>query len=157
MLAVYYEKIERRGSMKLKILWISLIVVASLFPSICLSETKTVQSEYCDVYSGDMQDKEELDKFRKTVRKKAVEDGIHKIVRPSEGHFSNECIRHVVKNYLQKVAVVSHTEKDGKVCDKVQITSDTEAVKKYLSQKSCKEKDIFDYLIPWWVDVIFDD
>ncbi len=143
--------------MKLKVPWIFLIVVVFLCPSVCLSEVKTIQGEYCGVYSGDMKDKEELGKFRKTVRKKSVEDGIYKIAKSSEGHFSNECIRHVVKNYLQKVAVVSHTEKDGKICDTVNITSDVEAVKKYLGQKSCKEKDIFDYLIPWWVDVIFDD
>jgi len=122
-----------------------------------LSEVKTIQGEYCDVYSGDMKDKEELGKFRKTVRKKSVEDGIYKITKSSEGHFSNKCIGHVVKNYLQKIVVVSHTEKDRKICDTVNITSDTEAVKKYLGQKSCKEKDIFDYLVPWWVDEIFDD
>ena len=143
--------------MKLKVPWISLVVIVFLFPSVCLSEVKTIQGEYCGVYSGDMKDKEELGKFRKTVRKKSVEDGIYKITKSSEGHFSNKCIGHVVKNYLQKIVVVSHTEKDRKICDTVNITSDTEAVKKYLGQKSCKEKDIFDYLVPWWVDEIFDD
>jgi len=120
--------IKRKESMKLKVPWIALVAVVFLFPSVCLSEVRTIQGEYCGVYSGDMQDKEELGKFRKTVRKKAVENGIYKIAGSSEGHFSNECIRHVVKNYLQKAAVAGHTEKD-----------------------------ISDYLIPWWVDVIFDD
>ena len=104
-----YEHFKRKESMKLKVPWISLVVIVFLFPSVCLSEVKTIQGEYCDVYSGDMKDKEELGKFRKTVRKKSVEDGIYKITKSSEGHFSNKCIGHVVKNYLQKIVVVSHT------------------------------------------------
>ena len=87
-----------------------MIIVLS-FPSIGLSEMKTVEGEYCDVYMGKMNDKKELDKRRKEVRNHSIINGIYKVTKSlSGGSFSDKCLDYVISNYLDKVVVVSHTE-----------------------------------------------
>lgn len=41
-----------------------LLIILLSFPSICSSEMKTVQGKYCDVYTGDIRDKEKLEEVR---------------------------------------------------------------------------------------------
>jgi len=131
---------------------ILLTIIIVSFPSICFSELKTVDGEYCDSYLGSMKDKKELEGFRKTVRTKSIENGLLKLITPTnsmlylfdqtlEGQFTNKCVNYVINNYLEKVVVVSHTEKRRKICDKVRITLDPEVTKKYLNQEVCKIKE----------------
>jgi len=137
-------------------LLILLPIIIILLPSVCFSELKTVEGEYCDSYLGNMKDKKELEDFRKTVRSKSIDNGLFKLITPTnsglylltqtlEGQFTDKCISHVISNYLEKVVVVSHTEKRRKICDKVRITLDLEVTKKYLNQEVCeiKEADIW--------------
>ncbi len=136
--------------------FILLIIIIILFPSIGFSELKTVEGEYCDSYLGSMKDKKELEDFRKAVRTKSIENGLFKLITPTnsglylltqtlDGQFTDKCISHVISNYLEKVVIVSHTEKRRKICDKVRITLDPEVTKKYLNQEVCeiKEADIW--------------
>jgi hypothetical protein len=140
-----------------------LTIILISFPSICFSELKTVDGEYCDSYLGSMKDKKELEDFRKTVRRKSIENGLGKLTTSQsaqsglylseldllsqtlEGQFTYKCVSYVISNYLEKVVVVSHTEKRRKICDKVRITLDPEVTKKYLNQEVCeiKEADLF--------------
>ena len=125
-----------------------LTIIIISFPSICFSELKTVDGEYCDVYLGDLKNKKELEDFRKTVRTNSIENGLGKLTTPKsalyllyktlEGQFPDKCISHVISNYLEKVVVVSHTENDRKICDKVKITFNPEVINKYLNQEICK-------------------
>ena len=133
-----------------------LTIIIISFPSIGFSELKTVDGEYCDSYLGSMKDKKELEDFRKTVRTRSIENGLFKLITPTnsglylltqtlEGQFTYKCVSYVISNYLEKVVVVSHTEKRRKICDKVRITLDPEVTKKYLNQEVCeiKEADIW--------------
>ncbi len=137
---------------------ILLTIIMISFPSICFSELKTVQGEYCGTYMGNMQNKKELEDYRKTVRRKSIENGLFKLITPTnsglylltqtlEGQFTDKCISNVISNYLEKVVVVSHTEKRRKICDKVRITLDPEVTKKYLNQEVCeiKRTDIWEW------------
>lgn len=125
-----------------------LTIIIISFPSIAFSELKTVDGEYCDSYLGNMKDKKELEGFRKTVRRKSIENGLRKRTDPHsalhlfiptlEREFTDKCISYVISNYLEKVVVVSHTEKGRKICDTVKITLDPEVINKYFEQVSCK-------------------
>ncbi|HII96034.1 MAG TPA: hypothetical protein HA367_09965 [Candidatus Methanofastidiosum sp.] len=113
-------------------------IITVLFPSVCFSELKTVQGEYCDVYMGDLKNKKELEVFRKTLRTKSIENGLdNHIHKTLKGRYTHTCISYITGNYLEKVVVVSHTEKGRKICDKVKITFDPEVMNKYLSQIEC--------------------
>lgn len=122
------------------------IIIVS-FPSICFSELKTVDGEYCDAYMGDLKNKKELEDFRKTVKTKSIENGLGKLTTPKsglyllsktlEGQFTDKCINHVISNYLEKVVVVSHTEQRRKICNKVRITLDQEVINKAFSKGPC--------------------
>jgi len=111
---------------------ILLTIIIISFPSICFSELKTVDGEYCDVYLGDMNNKKEFEDFRTTIRTKSIDNGLG-----NHGQFTDECISYVIGNYLEKVVVVSHTEKGRKICDKVKITLDQEVINKYFNQHLC--------------------
>jgi len=110
----------------------------TLFPSICFSELKTVVGEYCEIYLGDMKNKDELEKVRKTVRERSIINGLFKLYEGDKHRVIHDrCLRYVIGNYLGKVVVVSHTEKDRKICNKVKITSNPEVIRKYLRQDIC--------------------
>ncbi|MCX5821662.1 MAG: hypothetical protein NT047_17400 [Deltaproteobacteria bacterium] len=132
-----------------------LIIIIISFPSICFSELKMVEGEYCDVYLGDMKNKKELEKVRKTVRKKSIENGIRKMDKSYEISFTEKCMTDIINQYLEKVVIVSHTEKGRKICDKVKITFDREVIEKYVSQGICKLPEIqwIDALIVWLYDI----
>lgn len=97
-----------------------------------------------------MKNKKELEEFRKTVRAESIKNGLGKLTTSQsaqrglyllsqilESQFTGECISHLISNYLEKVVVVSHTEKGRKICDKVRITLDPEVINKYLNQSDC--------------------
>lgn len=144
---------------------ILLTIIIVSFPSICFSKLKTVDGEYCDVYLGDLKNKKELEDFRKTVRAQSIEDGLDKLTIPQHPQsaldlfdkldffVTDKCISHVISNYLGKVVVVSHTENDRKICDKVKITLDPEVIDKYLSQDICRIRPI-DIRWEWAIDDI---
>jgi len=123
-----------RGLMpnKSNYLLILLTIIIISFPSICFSELKTIEGEYCDIYLGDMKNKQELEIVRKTVKTKSIGNGLHKLTDPLGHSFTDdgECFKHIVSNYLEKVVVISHTEKGRKICDKVKITLDPEVIDK---------------------------
>ena len=128
--------IMSRGLMtnKFNYLLILLTIVIISFPSICFSELKTVEGEYCEIYLGDMQNKKELGEIRKSVSEKSITDGLRKINNiDKDVYFSEDCLSHIISQYLGKVVVVSHTEKGRKICEKVKITLDPEVTKKYLA------------------------
>ncbi|MDO8722506.1 MAG: hypothetical protein Q7J31_09800 [Syntrophales bacterium] len=131
---------------------ILLTIIIISFPSICFSELKTVDGEYCDVYLEDLKNKKELEDFRKTVRTKSIENGLGKhISKTLKGQFTDKCISYVIGNYLEKVVVVSHTEKGRKICDKVRITLDQEVINKYLNQLDCSAFfDLSEFLPKGW-------
>lgn len=129
-----------------------MIIILS-FPSICFSELKTVQGEYCDVYLGDMKNKKELEEFRETVKTKSIKNGLRKLEdkRLNFGLFNDDkCVHHIISQYLEKVVVLNHTEKDRKICETVKITSDPEVLGKYLSLNSCD--DWSDLPVKQWFD-----
>jgi hypothetical protein len=122
-----------RHKSKLTLMLLTIIIFS--FPSVCFSESRTVESEYCDVYLGDMKNKKELEKFRKSVRKESIENGV--ILFLNRVDFTRECFNDVISRYLEKVVVVSHTKTGRNICDKVKITFDPEVINKYLYQESC--------------------
>ena len=129
-----------KNKFQLMIVFSTIIII--LFPSSVFSESKDVMSEYCNVYSGDMKNKNNLDEFKKSISEKAKENAIQKLVK--EFHTSNissDCVLNVINNYLEKVAVLRHIERveeNGKIiCDKVKITYDPDEINRYLSQEFC--------------------
>lgn len=119
-------------------LLILMTIIIVSFPSICFSELKTVEGEYCDSYLGSMKDKKELEDFRKTIRIKSIDNSLRKHIHKTlKGAYTDKCISYVIGNYLEKVVVVSHTEKGRKICDKVRITLVQEVINKYLRQNEC--------------------
>ena len=143
-----------KNKFQLLLMLLTIIIVA--FPSICFSELKTVEGEYCDFYLGNMNDKKKLDEFRKEVKKKSIEDGVNKrneIVDPYRT-FSDDCLSYVIKNYLGKVVVVSHTKKGRKICYKVKVTLDPEVIDKYFSQVTGSTiPEGYEIVEPWIIDV----
>ncbi|MEI8225981.1 MAG: CsgG/HfaB family protein [Bacteroidota bacterium] len=134
--------------MRFKILWISLIIIIISFPSICFSELKTVEGEYCDVYRGDLKNKKELDKMRNKVRRYSIGNVLDKIIKNKVGYyFTNQCINDVISKHLEKVVIVSHTEKGRKICDKVKVTLYPGVIDSYLHSGNCEEPEIDEYKI----------
>jgi hypothetical protein len=123
--------------MKFKILSISLLIIVLSFPSICFSKSKTVEYEHCGIYLGDMKNKKELNDFRQGEKTTSIILGLLTLTDPSKNRIKLECIRHIHINYLERVVVVSHTEKGRNICNKVKITFDPEVVDEYLSQENC--------------------
>jgi len=116
-----------------------------------------VFGEYCEIYLGDMKNKKELEKVRKSVREYSIRDGLGKLDK-SYRHMSikQECISQIINQYLEKVVVVSHTEKGKKICEKVKIRLDPEVIKKYFESKSCllpplSDDDIYEVTSEIWV------
>lgn len=123
-------------------IWIIVMLVAFSFPSISFSATQEVVGQYCDVYTGDMKNKTALDDFKKSVNEHARKDGFKKIVKASRlTNVTSDCINYAVSHYVDKVTVLSHTEKTEnkgrRICEKVKMTYDSESVSKYLSQEFC--------------------
>lgn len=135
-------------------LMISVIIIISL-PFVGFAESKDIMSEYCDVYKGDLKNKPNLDKFKKSVSAKAKENGLKKIVKESRlSNTTPDCIHNIVNKYYEKVDVIRHTEntvEDGRsICEKVKITVNPERINKYLNQESCLKdwgsgKEYFDW------------
>jgi len=120
-------------------LTISVILLVFSFPSICFSELTTVEGEDCEIYPGDMNNKKELDEFRKSVREYSIGDGLEKLDGKDKGSYIYpDCVRNIISNYLERVVVVSHTEEGRKICEKVEITLDPEVINEYLSQNDCE-------------------
>jgi len=132
-----------------------LTIIVLSFPTICYSELKTVEGEYCDVYLGDLKNKKELNEFRQTVKNMSIEDGILKLVeKPWHEYAKNEYYLYVINNYLEKVVVLNHTEKSRKICYKVRITTDAEVINKYLSQVTGSTiPEGYEIVEPWIIDV----
>jgi hypothetical protein len=145
-----------RGLMKHKsYIMILLMIIIILFPSICFSKSKTVEGEYCDVYLGDMKNKKEFDDFKQTVKTKSIENGLHKYTDPLKLPLTEKCFTYMISKYLEKVVVVSHTDKERKICDKVRITLEPEVINKCLSQNICKVNALVFLGLPqeWFYDV----
>lgn len=128
---------------KFQLLFILLTIIIVSFPSVCFSEMKTVTGEHCEIYLGDMKNKKEMKEVRKKVRLLSVQDGLYNITKnenEATSFIKEECIPYIQDNYIEKVRVISHTEKGRKICDKVQITSDPEVINRYLIYKGddCK-------------------
>ncbi len=130
---------------KFQLLLILLVINVLSFPSLCFSEMKTATGEYCKIYLGDMEDKYVLNHFRNIVRDRSIEDGLRKLDKNnhefqssiSKIASSRHCIRYISNQYLNKVVVVSHTEKNRKICDKVKITVDTEIIYEFIKMDGC--------------------
>lgn len=119
------------------LLLILLMIVIVLFPSICFSELVTGEGYDCDSYLGDMKNKKELEQFRKSLRKSSIENGVIKLLN-YRVDFTRECFTNVISKYVEKVVVVSHTEKGRNICDKVKITLDPNVINRYLYQDFCR-------------------
>jgi hypothetical protein len=139
---------------KLYLPFILLMIVIS-FPSICFSELKTVEGEYCEIYLGDMKNKKELEEVRKSVKKNSIINGIEKLDEHYKNSITDKCVSHIVNQYLEKIVVISHTEKGRKICDKVKITLDPEVISKYLWSNGCSFIQWIE-LIPIWSSDIND-
>lgn len=142
-----------KNKFQLQLMLLTIIIVA--FPSICFSELKTVEGEYCDVYLGDLKNKKELNEFRQTVKNMSIKDGILKLVeKPWHEYAKNEYYLYVINNYLEKVVVLKHSEKSRKICYKVRITADAEVINKYLSQVTGSTiPEGYEIVEPWIIDV----
>lgn len=132
-----------------------LIIIIVSFPSICFSELKTVEGEYCDVYLGDLKNKKELNEFRSNVINMSIKDGILKLVeKPWHIYEKNEYYLYVINNYLEKVVVLKHSEKSRKICYKIRITTDAEVLNKYFSQVTGSIiPEGYEIVKPWIIDV----
>ena len=117
------------------ILFLTIIIFS--FPSICFSESKTIESEHCGTYLGDMKNKKDLDDFRQGEKITLITSGLLTFTDPSKNRIKFECIRHIFSNYLEKVVVVRHTEKGRNICNKVKITFDPNVVNEYLNRENC--------------------
>jgi hypothetical protein len=130
-----------RNKFQLRLILLTIIII--LFPSICFSELKTVQGEYCQIYTGDMNNKEELEKFTDSLRMKSIENGLEKIknriVRPKNLEMTETSFRDIVENYI-KAVVISHTKVGGRICKKVKITLDTDIINEYLKDLDREQK-----------------
>jgi hypothetical protein len=127
---------------KIQLIIVFLTIIITLFPSGVFSESTDVMSEYCNVYSGDMKNNNNLDEFKKSISDKAKENAIQKLVKKFHtSSINDDCVLNVINNYLEKVAVLRHgerTEEDGRIiCDKVKITYDPDEINRYLSQEFC--------------------
>jgi hypothetical protein len=120
---------------KFQLLFILLTIIIVSFPSICFSKSVTVEGYDCDDYLGDMKNKKELEQFRKTLRKSSIENVVISVI--NRVNFTRECFNDVVSKYVEKVVVVSHTEKGRNICNKVNITLDPAVINKYLYQDFC--------------------
>jgi hypothetical protein len=95
--------------------------------------------EDCEVYLGDMENKKELDEFRKSVKEYSIGNGLEKLDGKDKGSYIYPvCVRDIISQYLEKVVVVSHTEEGRRICEKVEITLDPEVINEYLSQNDCQ-------------------
>lgn len=141
-----------RNKFQLQLILLTIIFIS--FPSICFSELKTVEGEYCNINLGDMKNKKELEELRQYVRKKSIENGIRKKDKTYDFNFTDECITDIINKYIEKIVVISHTERGRKICDKVKITFDPEVIDNYINHNkflnSCRWAP-FDDLIPWWI------
>ncbi len=64
-------------------LLLSTILIVSL-PSICFSELKTVEHEYCDFYLGDLKKQEEtLMSLERKIKQETIEDYVFKNISTS--------------------------------------------------------------------------
>ena len=93
-----------------------------------------------------MKNKKELEQFRKTLRKTSIENGVLLLLK--RVNFTRECFNDVISKYVEKVVVVSHTEKSRNICDKVKITLDPNVINRYLYQDFCRVPRV------WGEDVI---
>lgn len=121
---------------------IIIVLVALSFPSSGFAATQEVFGQYCDVYNGDMKNKKKVDDFRKVVNEQAKKDGVKKLVKTSRfANVTPDCVNYAVGHYVEKTTVVGHTEsaenKGRKICEKVKINFDPDAISKYLSQEFC--------------------
>ncbi|MCX5831395.1 MAG: hypothetical protein NT140_05850 [Deltaproteobacteria bacterium] len=120
---------------KSKYLLILLTIIIVSFPSICFSKPKTIQGEYCMVYTGDMNNKDELKKFTDSLRMKSIENGIVKSKtdwrRPEDCDITH--IMDVIDNYM-KIKVISNTKVGRRMCEKVKITLDQDIINQYFKE-----------------------
>jgi len=114
---------------------LSTILIVSL-PSICFSELKTVEHEYCDFYLGDLKNKKKLNEFRKKIKQETIEDYVFKNISTSSFWIPDIWVSEIISKYIEKVITVSHTENNRKICDKIKITYDQEVWDKYISKMS---------------------
>lgn len=154
-----------RNKFQLRLILLTIIII--LFPSICFSELKTIQGEYCDVYLGDMKNKNKYDELRKYVRQKSIENGIRNSDKTYDFTFTQECMTDIINQYLEKVVIVSHTERGRKICDEIKITFETEVINKYIDsfiilrnnsyvyRGSCRFSPFYDLIPPplWSPDI----
>ena len=123
---------------RFQLLFILLTIIIFSFPSISFSKSKTVVGEHCDIYLGDMNNKKELEEVRKSVREYSIKDGLEKLDGKDKGSYIYLlCVRHIIRQYLGKVVVVSHTEEGRKICEKLKITLDPEIINEFLTKEKC--------------------
>jgi len=114
-------------------LLILLTIIIISIPSIGFCELKTVQGEYCHTVSSYNRDID-WNHTRKNVRKNSINDGLKKIIDINpifNPGFTND----IQRNHLNKFQVLSHTEKEGEICEKVQFTVDTDILQKVMNSK----------------------
>ena len=117
-------------------------------PSICFSEMKTVENEYCQIYLGNKNNKKELDVFRKTVKEMSLYGGLYKIVTTKYGVIRKRCLDDIIIKYIDKLTIVTHSEKNNNICDKVRMTYNKEILDTYLWSNYC-----FDNGLSWEDDI----
>jgi hypothetical protein len=117
---------------------------------------KTIQSEYCDVYIGDLKNKNNLEEVREKVSLYSIKNGIEKYIgRKNEAFYiKEECVPLIKSMYLEKIEVIKHTEKERKICDVIQITFDPEVIDKYLEKNECIKVNPF--MVRNWMDDFLD-
>ena len=115
-----------------------LTTISISFPSVCFSELKTIEGESCYISLHN------LDGGRYITRTLSIKNGLKKIF--NDNKLEKDSVIDCIKDsaYLEKVQVISHTEKGRKICEKVKITVDTEVIKKVLEENICPQKDVFD-------------
>lgn len=111
---------------KLQLLLLAIIIIS--FPSICFSELKTIQGQYCHIVTGDKKDID-WESEKDFVRTFSIENGLRKIIK-RKYFLSLELVEDIHKKYLENFKVISHTEKGRNICEKVQFTIDTEVIEK---------------------------
>lgn len=130
-----------------------LMIIIILFPSICLSELKTVRGEYCYIHLCERGDKICIEEARAYTRVLSILNGLNRI--STNGSFNEECVDYIARQYVENIKVLSHSERGRRMCDKVQITADQEIINKYhiSMYERCAAKKMEFELAYWWDDV----
>ena len=123
---------------KCQLLFILLTIVIVSFPSICFSEMKTITSECCGVYLGDLKNKKKFKIFKDNIKRSSMYKGIFKVYNNDEPLYTS-CVNHIINNYVDKIIFDTQKRNGRKICQKVKITFDNEVIEHYIKteRKNC--------------------